>query len=189
MHLIIYIGKYNKFPKFVFKSAFVDEIIAEKYLDLMRTGPITKTLLITMIEELLEIQEKIITTLKENRDVVKESSKFLIKCIEDIKNGDTIRCRCSPNKKNELQFYSMKTKQISTLIVDDEYYYYNLFGSNHWGQLYASCHIRNKADLMKLISSFDKSQNRTNYIEKRLIDYYNSISDNEVFDLDIDGSF
>ena len=70
-----------------------------------------------------------------------------------------------------------------------EYDYYDLFNSNNLYRLGASCEITSKEKLKKLISSFEMVEKRDKNIEKILIEFYNSISDNDKFEISLSGSF
>ena len=125
------------------------------------------------------------------KDIKKNTEfiKILQGLARDIENGDSLNIRFSSDTKNLLQIYSKMNKAIRNIFVEREYDYYDLFIKNNLYRLGAFCKITSKEELKILINSFEMVEKRDKNIEKVLIDFYNSILDNENFEISLSGSF
>lgn len=176
--------------KFFFEAAFADETIGTQYYDnFVNTKRFSKLYFIEMIELLYSKQEESFKIFTPHRKKDKEIISILKGWIKDIGAGDTLRIRFSPTQKNLLQVFSMNKNATVNILVEDEYMFYDLFDKNNLYCLGAYCKLTSKKELGLLINAFDKVKKRNEFVEKSLIDYYNSISDEENILIDICGSF
>ena len=148
---------------------------------------LSRKYLLSMIDELRSIYK---SSIKEIELIFKnfDDIKNYLKEFEDkINNGEIVSFRINPLDNNEIEIKYKNENKIFTVKFDS--IFLNLYGKEGFDGFSAYVEINSKNKLLRFINCFQYLRDRNADLEQKFIDFYNSISNSNNFNIKISAGY